>query len=169
MAAAVEATYNCGLTIEETVALGLDNSDDVPIVRDLGEHRGTLKATTPIKVSKSWDDTGVLSGGTALINLTALSNGNLPNVNFTDLRVKLIKITCPAANTHAVVFVPNVAADPYDIFGTADDRVSVPAGGSIVMLFADKLEDCDGTHKNIALTSGDADAAYSIAMVAGGT
>lgn len=168
MAAAVSATYNCHLTVNETIALGLDDVSDPAVTHDIGDTKDTLTATSTVKATKAWSDTATLSAGAATIDLTSLANGNLPTVTFSGLKVKVVKIICPTGNTEPIVFAVG-AANPYDLFGTASDRISVSPGNALVFYFADELENVDATHCEIDLSSADQDAAYSIIIVAGGT
>jgi hypothetical protein len=168
MAAAVSATYNLKLIVNETLDLDLDNAPDPTVTHDIGDDRDTLTATSTVKATKPWSKDGALSSGTATIDLTVLPRGNLADATFTGLKVKVFKISCPTGNSAAVVVAPG-ASNPYDLFGTADDRVSIGAGCAIEMFLADKAETCDASHKTLDLSSDDDDADYSITLVAGGT
>lgn len=168
MAAAVSATYNLKLVVNETVALSLDNASDPTVTHDIGDNKDTLTATSTVKATKAWSDDGALTAGEAKITLTALPRGGLANDTFTGLKVKVFKISCPADNSTAVVVAPG-ASNPYDLFGTASDRISVPPGGAVVMYLADEAETCDATHCELDLSSADTTADYSVILVAGGT
>lgn len=164
---AATATYDILLTVAEKLTLGLTDATNPTITHDLGDSKGSLDANSSIAISKAWSTTGNLSGGTATIDLTALPASNLPNITFSALKVKLIKITCPTTNTAGVVFDIG-AASPYDIFGDANGQITVLPGQVYGAYMAEQLEDVDGTHKTLDLSSTDVDAAYSILIAAGG-
>jgi len=168
MAEAVTASYDLKLTAVHRVALGLSDASDPTTSHDIGSHRATLNGSSTIPVSKAWSDSGNLSGGTATLDLTALTMSNLPDVDLTGLKVKLIKIECPSTNSAGVV-VDIGAANPYDVFGDANGQITVLPGQVYLAYLAEEAEDVDATHCELDLSSGDADAAYSILLVAGDT
>lgn len=168
MAESVTAHYELKLIAEHTVALGLDDASDPTTTHDIGDVKGTLTSTSTVAVTKPWSDTGTLTAGAATVDLTALDYVNLPTADWTGLKVKAIKISCPSTNSAGVGVAPG-AANPYDIWGRAATDIFILPGQAYLAYFADENEDIDATHKTIDLSSADLDATYSIMMVAGGT
>jgi len=166
MAEAVTANYNLFVQADHTVALGLDDASDPTITHDIGDVLGTLNGSTTVAVSKAWSDDRALAAGADTITLTALGLGNLPDVDFTGLKVILVKITAAAANTAGVTFVKG-ASNPYNIWGQADGSITVLPGQTYGVYMAEQLPDVDATHKVIGVSGTDLDAAYSILLVAG--
>lgn len=165
---AVSVNYNCGLTVDETFDLSIDDVTDPTARHDIGSVAGTRTATSDVKATKVASITGTLTAGAETLDLTALDKGNLPNETFTGLKVKNWKISCPSSNTAGVAFVVG-AANPYDLFGSASDRITILPGQTQCGDCVDQLENVDATHKTLDLSSGDVDATYSIVLAAGGT
>lgn len=166
MAEAVTANYNFFLEAKHTVALGLDDASDPTIVHDIGDVKGTLDGSTTVAVTKAWSDDRALAAGADSLDLTALGLGNLPDVDFTGLKIILVKITAASANTAGITFVDAVA-NGYNIWGDSDGSHTFLPGQSAAFYMAEQLADVDATHKAIAVSGLDLDAAYSIMLVAG--
>jgi len=162
----VTATYDISIVVQEEVALGLTDVSDPTITHDIGATRATISGASTVDVTKAWSNTGALAAGVATIDLTALPRSNLPDVTFTALKVKLVKIECPSTNSAGVV-VDIGAANPYDLFGDANGQIMVLPGQTYGAYLAEQAETCDATHKELDLSSADADAAYSIVLAAG--
>jgi len=160
------ATYDMQLVITEDAVLGMTDVSDPTIVHNIGAHKATLDGGTTVDITKGWSYTGNLVAGTAKIDLTALTRSNLPDATFSGLKVKLVKIKCPAANTGVVVFADG-AANGYELFGDAAGQVAVVAGGVWQGYLAEEAPTVAGADKEIDVTSGDGDAAFSIEMAAG--
>ncbi len=169
MADAQTAKYDFGLTVEEVKDLGLDNVVDPTITHTLGAHADTLTATTTPPVTKTYSDDLALVAGAATIDLQALPSSQSTTVNFTGLKVQLIKITTPSTNTAEVTFDVG-ATNGYNLFGATnatDESVAVPPGSVQQFLFVNTLEDVDATHSDVDVSSSDVDADFSIILVAG--
>ncbi len=169
MADTQTAKYDFGLTIEEVKDLGLDNVADPTITHTLGAHADTLTATTTPPVTKTYSDDLALVAGAKTIDLQALPSSESTTVDFTGLKVQLIKITTPATNTAEVTFDVG-AANGYNLFGATnatDESVALPPDSVYQVKFNQTLEDVDGTHSDVDVSSSDVDADFSIILVAG--
>ncbi len=169
MADTQTAKYNLGLTVEEVKDLGLDNVADPTITHTLGSHADTLTATTTPPVTKTYSDDLALVAGAKTIDLQALPSSESTTVNFTGLKVQLIKITTPATNTAEVTFDVG-AANGYNLFGATnatDESIALPPDSVHQVKYNQALEDVDATHSDVDVSSSDVDADFSIILVAG--
>lgn len=162
----VSAKYNLKLHVDEVLALGLDNVANPTAVHETTDESGTLNAGSTPPATKAWSDERQLAGGTDTFDLTALANGNLANVDFTGLKVQLVKIVADPTNTDDIV-VADGASNGYHLFGDASGQITLGPGGAALLFFQDSLPDVSGTAKNVTVTSADADAIYDIILVAG--
>ncbi len=159
------APYDFRCEATETIELSGDNFDDPTIKHDFAVS-GTLNASSTPPATKSWSDQRTLSGGTDTLDLEALVQAGLSNINMTGLKVQLIKIFAASANT-AVLVVKDGTTNGYNIFGDASGQVSIPAGGTVMLFGNDGLQDIAASDSEIDITSTDADAIYDILIVAG--
>lgn len=161
----VTANYDLKLDIFDTPAAGQDHAADQTF-----QHRilssGTLDADSSAPATKAFADQRTLSGGADAIDLAALTGPLSSTVDFTELKVQLVKIKAAAANTAAIVVKP-AAANGYHLFGDADGQVTLAAGCEVLMRRNDDLPDVGPTAKDLAITSSDADAVWDIELVAG--
>lgn len=170
MAAAVTAKYDLRITADETLALGLDHGTDTPFEHTLGVHNGKLTATTTPAATKVFSDNIALSSGSATLDLTSLSGPATTTVDFTGLKVQLIKLTCPLTNTAGITVDAKDASTGYNLFGadnaaTTEKQEVLP--GCVASFFMnDKLEDVDSTHKDLTLT-GTGTEAINVLLIAG--
>lgn len=75
-----------------------------------------------------WSDTVDLSGGTALIDLTALARpAPLEDVDMAGKKIVYAAFAGAAANSNPIEVAPDATAG-YNIFGTADDKITVYPG-----------------------------------------
>lgn len=73
----------------------------------------------------AWSDTVDLSGGTATIDLTALARpAPLEDVSFAGSKIVYAAFAGAAANANPIEVAPDATAG-YNIFGTADDKITV--------------------------------------------
>ncbi|KKN27512.1 hypothetical protein LCGC14_0863960 [marine sediment metagenome] len=169
MAAAVKAKIAATLTVDETLALGLDNADDPTFTHTLGADAATLTSSTTPPVTKTYSETINLSGGGATIDLQALTGPNSTTVDFTGLKVQAIKLSCPSTNTEGIT-VDRGAANPYNLFGedngSAEQVEVMPGDVYLVKCGADKREDVDATHSDIQL-AGTGTETIKVILVAG--
>lgn len=155
MAAAISAKYECKLNVDETLALGLDHVDDPETTHSLGNDNGTLTATTTPPATKTFSDRVTLSGGSGALDLTSLTGPMSTTIDFTGLKVQLVKLKCPDTNTGPVTVEKKDALTGYNLFGadnTTDEKISIVPGGVCELYYDDELEDVDATHKDITLT-----------------
>lgn len=164
---AVTVSYNLFLRVTETLALAQDLAANPDQLLTLGDIKGTLTSSTSVPATKAWSDTRGLTAGTDSIDLTALTRGSdLSDVDFTGLKVQLLIIQTAAANTADVVFKDG-ASNAYLLFGDASGQITLPAGTSAMFYLADKLADVSASVKQVDISSSDADAIYSMILVAG--
>ena len=163
----VEATYDLKLKVVESLDLSSDlaSTPDVTFQTDTNVS-GQLTATSTIPATKVWGDTRSLTAGTDTIDLTALTGPLGSTVDFTGLKVQLVKIVGAAANT-AVLVVQQGDTNPYLIFNTTGRAIDVGIDGAYMQKWKDSLADVSSTVKTIKVTSSDTDASYEILLVAG--
>lgn len=169
------ATYDLFLEVQETPALGVPTVADPDVthritlasVTSSAQAKPTLSTSTTPAVSKVWGDTLVLSSGSVTFDLTALDQGNLPNLDFTGLKVQFVKIASPATNTADLNFDVGVT-NGYRLFGdTAAGEIVLGIGGVCLFYNPEALPDVGATAKTIDVTSTDDDATFEILLVAG--
>lgn len=168
MADTQSAKYNLGLTVEETKDQSLDNVANPTMTHTLGSHTGTLTATTSPPVTKTYSDDVPLVAGTYTIDLQALPGPASTTIDFTGLKIQLIKITTPSTNTDDVTFDVGVS-NGYNLFGASnvtDESIAVPPGTEHVIKYNDSLQDVDATHSEIDVT-GTLVESFDIILVAG--
>lgn len=169
MAAAVKAKIAATLTVDETLALGLDNAADPTFTHTLGDDAATLTSSTTPAVTKTYSETINLSGGAATIDLTSLPGPNSTTIDFTGLKVQAIKFVCPSTNTEGIT-VDRGGSNPYNLFGednaSAEQIEVLPGDVYLVKCGPDKREDVDATHSDVQL-AGTGTETISVILVAG--
>ena len=153
------------VTVKETVALGLDNVTNPRITHALAMLLpAKLTSSTTPPVTKVWSDEVALSGGAKTLDLEALVNVNLPNVNFVGLKVQILIMSCPASNTGPITIVPGASND-YDIGGAAMSWAVSP-GGMLIYLSDDDAPDVASADSELDF-AGTGSEVFDILMVAG--
>lgn len=162
---AVTCKYDLLLNVEET-ALTTGVVGNAQTQLHYISTNGTLtNGTTPV-VSQVWSATRSLTAGSDTLDLTALARGSYANLDLTGLKVKLLKIAISSSNSAAIVFADH-ATTGYLLFGDASGQVTLAAGAEAFFYFKDNLAAVSSTVKQIAITSADTDATYSMIIVAG--
>jgi len=162
----VTADYSFFVKAVETVALGIDGVTNPDVEFSISGLQGRLTGSTTVPVTKSWKDQIQLSAGAATLDLTALANGNLPNVTFSGLKVQLVALFAAVLNTAAVV-VDVGSSNGYYLFGDANGQVTIPAGGCAAFYCAEGLPDVGSGAKALAFSSSDVDSIIDVLLVAG--
>ena len=155
MAHSVSAQYEFTCEVNETVASGLDNVADRPIRHTLGADSGTLTASTTPAATQTFSDTIALAAGAGTLDLTSLAGPSSTTIDFTGLKVQLIKIKTPATNSGSIIIEHKDAVTGYNLFGDdngSDESIEVPPDTVLQFKYNDKLEDVDGTHKDLKFT-----------------
>lgn len=170
MAAAITAHYDVKLDVEETLALSQDlSAAETTFTHKVTETtRGTLNATLTPAVTKVWSDKVNLAAGAATLDLTSLTGPAGTTVDFTGLKVQLVKLACPAGNTVGIT-VDRGASNAYNLFGADNasaEQVEILPGCSMVIFNNDKTEDVSATIKNVQL-AGTGTESIEIILVAG--
>ena len=151
--------------VTDTVALGLDQAADPSIVHTITMPIPlTLTSSTTPPVTKVWSDNVALSGGAKTLDLEALVNANLPNINFVGLKVQVLMMSCPSANTGAIT-ITSGASNGYDI-GGASMSYALDPGGTLVLFLIDTAPDVAGADSEIDF-AGTTTETFDILMVAG--
>lgn len=121
----VDFDINVGVVIPAS-----DGADQATVLHALNKFSGLTKSknfggsTSPTWVS-AWADTVALVAGTATIDLTALARDvPLEDVDFDGLNIVAFAFAGAASNSNPIEVAPD-ATNGYNIFGTADDKVSV--------------------------------------------
>ncbi len=162
----VEVTYNPTLKVVETLTLSIDKADDPTQTIEITGNGATLNATSTVPATKVWSDQRSLTAGTDSIDLTNLTNGNLPAVDMTGLKVQVVKIVSASANTDTITVVDG-ATNGYNLFGDASGQVTLMVGGHVLWFGNENLADVSSSVKTIDFSSSDTDATYDIIIVAG--
>lgn len=163
----VTARYEAKLLADETPSLGLDLADNTPIQHktSYGASSGELTASTSPDATQVWSDRRALVAGVDTLDLTALPRGNLPNLDLTGLKVRLVKVACASANSAAIKFKFG-ATNPYPIGGSATGEFDVYPNGVEERYNHNGAPAVSATVKNVAV-SGTGTDAYEIIMIAG--
>lgn len=170
MAAAITAHYDVKLEVDETLAL----SQDLAAGETTFTHettlttRDTLNASSTPAVTKVFSDSLNLSGGAATLDLTALTGPASVTVDFTGLKVQLVKLACPTANTGGIT-VDRGATNAYNLFGednSSAEQVEILPGCSMLMFNNDKVADVSATVKNVQF-AGTGTESIEVMLVAG--
>ena len=153
------------VSVKETVALGLDNVTDPRIIHALPLLiPAKLDGTTTPPATTVWSDQVALSGGAKTLDLEALVNDNLPNVNLVGLKIQCLVMSCPSANTGPITIVPGASND-YDIGGAAMSWAVSP-GGMLIYLSEDDAPDVAAANSELDF-SGTTTEVFDILIVAG--
>lgn len=165
---AVTVTFDMKMRASETIALNLDYVEDQSSTHDIGTVSGVLSGDVAPVVSKAWSNNVTLSGGTLVLDLTALPQGNLSaDVDFDTLKVQMFKFTAASGNSAAVVIADD-ATNGYNIFGDASGQVALFPGDTIMWKGNETLDDvAGGSADEIIFTSTHATAIVACELVAG--
>ncbi len=152
------------VSVEETVVLGLDHVTDPRTMYEIALLLGSkLTSSSTPPVTKVWSDNVALSGGAKTLDLEALVNVNLPNVNFVGLKVQILVFSNPAGN--AVITMTPGAANDYDLGGAAMSW-GLDAGGQLILLLTDTAPDVASADSELDF-AGTGSETFDILMVAG--
>jgi hypothetical protein len=173
MAAAVTAKFHFMLDVEETLALSLDVPTDPTFTHTLDNEastvsKGTLNASSTVPATKTYSDLVTLVANTATIDLTSLGGGAGSTVDFTGLKVQLVKICVPTNSSE--ILVQKGAANAYNILGydnASSETVELAPGACLALYHHDQLEDVDATHKDVKFTNASGAGFFYIQLVAG--
>ena len=124
------ADYEMSLKVKETVPLSLSNAGDATLVHNLGKVGATLDPNSTPAVSKVWSATPALTAGSLTLDLSALTNGALANVDMDTLSLVLLKIKNPAGNN--TLTVADGLTNGINVFGDASGQVTLSAGQTIM-------------------------------------
>ena len=170
--ALTKVVYELKLDVEETPAVSVDTYADPKVVHKIADHQKvsttelTLTTTSTPAANVVWGDELTLTAGSLTIDLTALDQGNLPDINLDGKAVILFKIVADPDNT-AVIIIKVGATNGYFLFGDANGQVTLDRGEGIILFAKEKLPLVSTTVKNIDVTSGDNDAKFKILLVGG--
>lgn len=131
---AVSATYNFGLTVNETLSTGVPAASSPVIVHDAYNESATLNASSTVPATQVANFLLALTAGAATINLAALTGAN-GTIDGTGLRVQVLRIKNLGAN--AMTFSEG-ASNGIALSGLP---IVVPAGGIAMHYFADASPD----------------------------
>ena len=161
----VEVKYAIGLDVKETVALALDLVSASPTIAHLSVPSPvTLNASSTPAVTKVYGDTVAHAAGVVTVDLTSLVGAMGSAVDFSGLKVQFAYIFNPVGNT--VLTVDVGVADGYELFGAADGKIYIPAGGTYLAYNADALDDVGATDKDIDFAGAGVET-FNIVLVAG--
>ena len=165
MSVAKATVANPPVTVNETPALGLDQVTDPTILHSITMPvGGTLHATSTPAVSKVWSDRVALVAGAKTLDLQALVNDNLPNVDFTGLKIQVWMLSVPESNSGAITMTVG-AANGYDFSG-GDGKVTLVPGASMVMTANNNLSDVAAADSELDF-AGTGTEVFDILIIAG--
>ncbi len=147
----VSVTYASTITIAETLA---NNTGSAPASTRLVTHTdynesGTYNSgtTPPVTTCASWLQ--ALSGGTATVDLRALTGTNGASTDGNGLKVQMVRVKNLGANS---LTIKSGASNGHTGFFTATTGIIVPAGAHLQLFTNDNGDDIDATHKTWDLT-----------------
>lgn len=168
MADTQTAKYAFSLTVDEVKDMSLDLITNPTITHTTGTDTDTLTAATTVPVTKTYSDTIPLVVGAYDINLAALPGPEATTIDFTGLKVQLVKIICPASNTLPILFDAH-AVNGYNLFGADNasaEQVEVMPGGKLMIYHPNNAEDV-AAGVRVVDVSGTGTESFSIILVAG--
>lgn len=161
---AVTADFDFKMQAIATPDMDQDLATDPTITHEIKGDTGTLtgsSASPPI--TKKYADQVLLVAGAKTLDLTALDDGNLPDITFLGLKVQFIKIRALITNA-APVTIKKGATDGYAIFGGTAPEKTLAKGDIEMSMFNDSLADVSGSLKNIDLVGTGTDGIEIILM-----
>lgn len=144
-----------------TLRLAITETDGASTV-STNNKNGTLSSSSTPATTKSYFAERTLSGSSETLDLTALPDGK----DLTTLKVQVFMIEANEANNAAGLEFAQGAANPYFLFGTAGDKVTLFPGDVRMFWSNDKMPAVAAGAKDI-LISGTAADAYHIQLAAG--
>jgi len=160
--AIVRVNLDSILDIIETLTLNQDLAGDPQVTHTIASTSVVLKPTTSPVVTSVWSDNRNVTAGK--LDLIALPNTTLPNIDMTGLKVHAIQIKTAAANAALINFKFG-AANPYNIFGAAG-TLDVHPGSTFLLYAPEILPDVAAGAKDIDVAGTGADL-YDVIIIAG--
>lgn len=164
---AIAAKYRFLLEVTEGLTLGVPNTSNPNLVHGFGNTQVNLSASTTPPVTTVVTEQVQLTAGEANLDLTSLSGPLSSSVDFSGLKLQLMKVQAAAANTGVVTMDP-ATANPY-LFcpTTSNPKIGLNAGEMAMFYFNESLADVSSTALGIKFTSADVDAIVDLLLVAG--
>ena len=154
------------VSVKETIALGLDHVTDKQLVHNITLPIPlSLDSTTTPPVTKVWSDTVALSAGAKTLDLQALVNDNLPNVDFTGLKVQVFMMSCPESNANLITLTPG-ASNGYSLGGSGSMKWVVQPGDALIFYSIDLQPDVASADSELDF-AGTGTETFDILMAAG--
>lgn len=152
----VQLNYASQISWTETLSA---NVADVPTPSLTHTGHNTVQAlngsSSPV-VAQGAQFTKAMSGGTATVDLTALTGSNGATVNGNGQKVVAVKISAPIGNGAAVTLQPG-GSNPYNLFGASFLKVFQPGEETLCYLLATAPVIGSGA-KNLSMTGTGTDA-----------
>ncbi len=156
---------NPPISVKDAPALGLDQVTDPTVVHSITlPIPGVLTSATDPPVTKVWSDEVALVAGAKTLDLQALVNDNLPNVDLSGLKIQVLQISCPETNTGPITIVPGAAND-YDLGGSSMS-MEIDPGDVMILLRNDTAPDVSGANSELDF-SGTGTETFEILIAAG--
>lgn len=142
---AVQATVTLGVSVRETLEVGVDGAN-APVVRhDQFPSNITLNGSSAAPVTKPVVDNLALSAGAYTIDLTSMTGTNGAAVNGTGLKVQAIHIR---NNGAAAMTITPGSSNPYNLLGSSFSVVLAP-GQEFAFYGNEAAPDISGSAKEI--------------------
>ena len=164
----VDAQYTLKLKAIETLNNNRDLSTptDGEYVHEIPGSFGTATSATTPAISAVWSKTVTLSSGAATIDLTALDNGDLTNLDFTATKIYYCHVKARTTNT-ALISLGTGVTNGYPFPGIgASDTFDVGAGNEALFRMPVSTA-VSSTVKTIDAASSDVDAIFDIVITVG--
>lgn len=162
----VSATASLTLTVTEKSEISLDDvTSPATFTSIIPAGLLNLSGTTTPAITRQFGSDIQLTGGSAQVDLTAIDKGDLPNEDWTGLKIELMKVKAADANTDSVS-IESLAPNGYDILGPSK-ALSIPPGGEMLFRLSDQGDVIGPTDKDLEFNSADDDAIISVQLVAG--
>lgn len=165
------AEFDGKLRVTETIDYGIDGVANEDAIFEIAGLSGSLSPGTTIPATKVYKNQASLVAAARTIDLTALVNDNLPNIDASGL--KLQAFIFKNNSTTGSLTIADGASNSYELFGDASGQVTLPAGTGtnlpFVMIYAPEgLDDVAAGDAEIDLTSsGDDTLSYDVELLFG--
>lgn len=154
--------YNFKLAASETLELDVDLASDPTVLHESTDIKGTLTASTVPPIEQFWESTETITEGTPTeLDLENLARANLPDIDFSTMKVNLVKLVASATNTAGeYITIEDGTANAYFLFGgVAGGKVFLYPGDCYCMYAVETRPVVDATHSDVKISYSEAVAA----------
>ncbi len=167
------ATYDFGLTVVDNADVDIATSFNPDLTHFIqqgspiaGGQALILTPSTVPAIAQVYGDALALAGGVFTLDLTALDQGNLPNITMLGEKVQIIKVSANPNNT-AQIKMKKGATNGYNIFQSGSSEIELGPGAVILFYAPEHCPDVAAGAKTIDFSGSDVDASFDIIIVSG--